>query len=85
MFFLLISREIIELPITLFMLTRKKFMMKATITQKATTALQFITMPMLFLELKFSVYFVILTSFIGAIAGLRYAKNVLISNKFKRN
>ena len=77
-FFLVMSREIITLPV--FFIANVK-LPKVRLIGKITTLLQGITLAMLMLHWNTSIYFAIITLVIGIVSGIYYIKDALILNK----
>ena len=81
-FMMLMSREIVALPIALIAITSGKKMPKARFIGKLTTALQAFAFPSILLSIyyssfDFSFYLAALTSVVGVASGFTYISDVL--------
>lgn len=76
--FLILTREIISFPfaVTAF-LSSKTSLPKVRLAGKLTTFSQLFALPMILLKLDLAIYFVILTSILGLIAGAYYMYDTL--------
>ena len=79
--FLIMSREMIALPLAILGTVSQRGIPKVRFVGKMTTFMQAITFPLIMLNMfynnfNFSIYFTIVTSAIGAIAGFYYINDI---------
>ena len=83
--FLIMSREIIALPVAIIAIASGKIIPHVRFIGKATTFLQAVTFPLILLSIKdpffdFSIYFALLTCAFGLISGFAYINDVLLTS-----
>ena len=86
--FLIMSREIIGLPIAIVAIASGKMIPHARFVGKLTTCLQGITFPLIILNIQypifgFSIYFSLITSIVGLISGFAYITDVILMSEKK--
>lgn len=79
--FLIMSREIISLPLAILGIISQRGIPKVRLAGKMTTFMQAITFPLIMLNMfydnfNFSIYFTIITSASGVIAGFYYINDI---------
>lgn len=79
--FLIMSREMIALPLAILGIVSQRVIPKVRLAGKMTTFMQAITFPLIMLNMfynnfNFSIYFTVVTSAVGAIAGFYYINDI---------
>jgi cardiolipin synthase len=77
-FFLLLIREIVGFPATIYSLAKKQgAFVKVKISGKATTVMQVVTIIAILISFKYTIHLAYLTGAIGVISGIIYWRDIL--------